>query len=179
MLPSKVPLEADSNSPIRMPDSKGLPPSVAGDFRRQPSPASERVMAKFLVRRMLIVLYHSWKQLADRRSSPCRSACRPSEPRGRTLGFSARLGRSPYTNSSGRGQPFSPGVSPFLENSTPSSCRIYLISFFQLLELFAKFATGQVILPANVMFCLFQYRVRPGEKCGFTTKSTKVTKRIF
>ena len=29
------------------------------------------------------------------------------------------------------------------------------------------------------MFCLFQYRVRPGEKCGFTTKSTKVTKRIF
>ena len=46
-------------------------------------------------------------------------------------------------------------------------------------ELFAKFATGQVILPANVMFCLFQYRVRPGEKCGFTTKSTKVTKRFF
>ena len=46
-------------------------------------------------------------------------------------------------------------------------------------ELFAKFATGQVILPANVMFCLFQYRVRPGEKCGFTTKSTKVTKRIL
>ena len=46
-------------------------------------------------------------------------------------------------------------------------------------ELFATFATGQVILPANVMFCLFQYRVRPGEKCGFTTKSTKVTKRIF
>ena len=46
-------------------------------------------------------------------------------------------------------------------------------------ELFAKFATGQAILPANVMFCLFQYRVRPGEKCGFTTKSTKVTKRIF
>ena len=41
-------------------------------------------------------------------------------------------------------------------------------------ELFSKFATGQVILPANVMFCLFQYRVRPGEKCGFTTKSTKV-----
>ena len=42
-------------------------------------------------------------------------------------------------------------------------------------ELFATFATGQVILPANVMFCLFQYRVRPGEKCGFTTKSTKVS----
>ena len=42
-------------------------------------------------------------------------------------------------------------------------------------ELFATFATGQVILPANVMFCLFQYRVRPGEKFGFTTKSTKVS----
>ena len=48
-----------------------------------------------------------------------------------------------------------------------------------LIEPFAKFATGQVILPANVMFCLFQYRVRPGEKCEFTTKSTKITKRIF
>ena len=29
------------------------------------------------------------------------------------------------------------------------------------------------------MFCLVQYRVRPGEKCEFTTKSTKVTKRIL
>ena len=29
-------------------------------------------------------------------------------------------------------------------------------------------------MPANVMFCLVQYRVRPGEKCEFTTKSTKV-----
>ena len=44
---------------------------------------------------------------------------------------------------------------------------------------FCKIGSGQVILPANVMFCLFQYRVRPGEQCGFTTKSTKVTKRIF
>ena len=34
-------------------------------------------------------------------------------------------------------------------------------------------------MPANVMFCLVQYRVRPGEKCEFTTKSTKVTKRIL
>ena len=47
------------------------------------------------------------------------------------------------------------------------------------LEPFAKFVAGQVILPANVMFCLVQYRVRPGEKCEFTTKSTKVTKRIL
>ena len=46
-------------------------------------------------------------------------------------------------------------------------------------EPFAKFVAGQVILPANVMFCLVQYRVRPGEKCEFTTKSTKVTKRIL
>ena len=51
--------------------------------------------------------------------------------------------------------------------------------FFLLVEPFAKFVAGQVILPANVMFCLVQYRVRPGEKCEFTTKSTKVTKRIL
>jgi len=46
-------------------------------------------------------------------------------------------------------------------------------------EPFAKFAAGQVILPTNVMFRLFQHRVRLGEQCGLTTKSTKVTKRIF
>ena len=49
----------------------------------------------------------------------------------------------------------------------------------EIVEPFAKFVVEQVIVPANVMFCLFQYRVRPGEQCGFTTKSTKVTKRIF
>ncbi|MCY3758969.1 MAG: hypothetical protein OXG96_14715 [Acidobacteria bacterium] len=43
----------------------------------------------------------------------------------------------------------------------------------------AKFAAEQVILPTNVMFRLFQYRVRPGEKCCPTTKSTKLTKQIF
>ncbi len=45
-------------------------------------------------------------------------------------------------------------------------------------EPLAILAVGQVILPVNVIFCLFQYRVRPGEKGEFTTKSTKVTKRI-
>ncbi|MYC81277.1 MAG: hypothetical protein F4X19_04165 [Acidobacteria bacterium] len=39
-------------------------------------------------------------------------------------------------------------------------------------EPFAKFAAAQVILPAIGMFRLFQYRVRPGEKCCLTTKST-------
>ena len=31
-------------------------------------------------------------------------------------------------------------------------------------EPFAKIAAGQDILPANAMFCLFQFRVRPGEQ---------------
>ena len=42
-------------------------------------------------------------------------------------------------------------------------------------RLLAKFAAGQAILPANLGFCLFQYRGRPGEKCCLTTKGTKVT----
>ena len=46
-------------------------------------------------------------------------------------------------------------------------------------ELFAKFAAGQVILPEIRKFCLFQYRVRPGEKGCLTTKSTKVTNCVF
>ncbi len=45
-------------------------------------------------------------------------------------------------------------------------------------EPIAKFVAGQVISPANVMFCLFRYPVRPGEKYCPTTKSTKLTKSI-
>ena len=48
-----------------------------------------------------------------------------------------------------------------------------------ILELFAKIVAGQVIMPANLRFCLFQYRVRLGEKCSLTTKSTKVTSCYF
>ena len=33
-----------------------------------------------------------------------------------------------------------------------------------LFELLATLAAGQVILPVNLRFCHFQYRVRPGEK---------------
>jgi len=43
------------------------------------------------------------------------------------------------------------------------------------LEPFAKFAPVLVILPAHLVF-YFQYQVRLGEQCGFTTKSTRVTK---
>ena len=46
-------------------------------------------------------------------------------------------------------------------------------------ELFAKFVAGQVILPANRRFCHFQWRVRPGENCFLTTKSTKGTNCVF
>ena len=42
----------------------------------------------------------------------------------------------------------------------------------QRLEPFAKFAAGQIILPGNLRFCLFQYRVLPDEKRCLTTKST-------
>jgi len=41
-----------------------------------------------------------------------------------------------------------------------------------IVELVAIFAAEQVILPANGRFCLFQYRVRPREKCCLTTKGT-------
>ena len=46
-------------------------------------------------------------------------------------------------------------------------------------EPFAKFAAAQATLPANVRSCLFQYRVRPGEKCCLSTISTKVTNCVF
>ena len=46
-------------------------------------------------------------------------------------------------------------------------------------ELIAKFAAGQVILPADVGFCLFQYRVRLGERDCLTTRSTTVTNGVF
>jgi len=46
-------------------------------------------------------------------------------------------------------------------------------------ELSAKFAAGQIILPANLRFCLLQYRVRPGIKDVLTTKSTKGTNCVF
>ena len=46
-------------------------------------------------------------------------------------------------------------------------------------ELFVEFAAGQVIVPANLRFCHFRYRVRPGEKCCLTTKSTKGTNCVF
>ncbi|MDE2756089.1 MAG: hypothetical protein OXU26_09615 [Acidobacteriota bacterium] len=49
----------------------------------------------------------------------------------------------------------------------------------QRLEPFAKFAAGQVILPGNLRFCPFQYRVRPDEKRCLTTKSTKGTNFDF
>ena len=52
-------------------------------------------------------------------------------------------------------------------------------NLFETIELFAKFAAGQVILPANVRFCLFQYRVRLAEKCCLTTKGTKSTRVII
>ena len=45
--------------------------------------------------------------------------------------------------------------------------------------LLANFAAVQVVLPANLRFCLFRNWVRPGQKCCLTTKSTKVTSCVF